>query len=78
MLEVVFPMLPQQTLISFLGSCLLFAVKDLSSGNPGKDFGVESEEAFDWQFLEGALVLLGAAGRCQRRFAQVEEVVTNH
>lgn len=29
---------------------------------------------FDWQCLEGALVLLGAAGRCQHCFATVEEV----
>ena len=29
---------------------------------------------FDWQYLEGALVLLGAAGRCQHCFATVEEV----
>ncbi|CAM9845413.1 unnamed protein product, partial [Laminaria digitata] len=28
---------------------------------------------FDWQYLEGALVLLGAAGRCQHCFATVEE-----
>ncbi|CAM9293267.1 unnamed protein product [Scytosiphon promiscuus] len=28
---------------------------------------------FDWQYLQGALVLLGAAGRCQRCFADVEK-----
>lgn len=37
----------------------------------GGDGGVDD---FDWQYLQGALVLLGAAGRCQRCFAAVEEV----
>lgn len=32
---------------------------------------------FDWQYLQGALVLLGAAGRCQRCFAGVEKVSTS-
>lgn len=34
----------------------------------------EEQEEFDWQLLQGALVLLGAAGRCQRCFAVLEEV----
>lgn len=32
------------------------------------------EEEFDWQLLQGPLMLLGAAGRCQRCFAALEEV----
>ncbi|CAM9472002.1 unnamed protein product [Ectocarpus sp. 4 AP-2014] len=32
---------------------------------------------FDWQYLQGSLVLLGAAGRCQRCFAGVEEEVAS-
>ena len=37
-------------------------------------FAREGEDNFDWQFLSGALVLLGAAGRCQQCFAILEKV----
>lgn len=37
-------------------------------------FPGEGDGDFDWQFLGGALVLLGAAGRCQRCFAALEKV----
>eukprot|EP00752_Nemacystus_decipiens_P003518 g3245.t2 len=40
------------------------------SSSSGGDGDVDD---FDWQYLQGALFLLGAAGRCQRCFAAVEE-----
>eukprot|EP00904_Undaria_pinnatifida_P008473 jgi/Undpi1/4756/HiC_scaffold_18.g08109.m1 len=43
------------------------STEDVDAFSPGGD--VE----FDWQYLEGALVLLGAAGRCHHFFNTVEE-----
>lgn len=43
-------------------------------GGEGGGGGGGDGDDFDWQYLQGALVLLGAAGRCQRCFAAVEEV----
>lgn len=54
------------------------AADEFSSGGVGggefSSGGEGDVEDFDWQYLQGALVLLGAAGRCQRCFAAVEEV----
>lgn len=44
------------------------------SGGAVEAFSGGGDGDFDWQYLQGALVLLGAAGRCQRCFAGVEEV----
>lgn len=64
---------------SLLRACAVSpAAGEFSSGAVGGgeiySVGGADVEDFDWQYLQGALVLLGAAGRCQRCFAAVEEV----
>lgn len=46
----------------------------MSVSGAAEAFSDAGDGDFDWQYLQGALVLLGAAGRCQRCFAGVEKV----
>lgn len=63
---------------SALSTPALHRVEGVSAGSMEAYSGEEGGGGggdFDWQLLEGALVFLGAAGRCQRCFATLEKVL---